>query len=504
MKNRLSLKTLLLLFTVTVAVLLSSCAKPAKGTASSSAPEASSIEVSIEASSEAEATSEPEVASVAGSKAPAASSKAAAVSRAAVSTSGPTVGVPSFKTTQAIHDIGMCVTDVLYDRDTADIVKKRCNLYKDYGLRTIRIATLWGAVEPREGVFNNPPEERYLKWYTENGLRLKIILGTTSVIPSWYFSRYPDCYMVNDEGKKALGTITYLLPGLRGKIDTAVDRMVKYYVDNGLIGSVDSMVIDMGTSGEGLYPPAWTQVPGGLLNPPVNAEKFWCYDPYMQADFKKVMQAKYKTIDAANKAWGKAYASFDALEVPKPGTVTGTMWNDVLTWYRQVKRDFMEENVKSYKKAVDKYTNGRVKLIIYIPGREIRDNEWQDAVNTGIGNDSIKLMADSRFIIDLAGKYGCYLQYTGAENVTEINFLVKYMYEKNLQNIPLFGENSGSYNVGKNMKRYVENLKQYGLAGIDITHSQWIHDTDHFSPTASHQSIKDNLQLLSAYLKTGL
>ena len=410
---------------------------------------------------------------------------------------------PETKMDQTIYNIGMCVTDLSAENDTAEVVRKRHELYKDFGLKTIRLATLWGAVEQREGVFNNPPDQVHLNWIKQNGMRLKLIIGAISVIPGWYLSRNPNATLVNDAGVKAASSVNYLLPGLHDKIEKAVDGIMKYYTETGLISIVDSIVVDMGPAGEPLYPPAWTQNPDWLTTDS-GPEHFWCYDAMMQADFRKVMQAKYKTIAAANKAWGQSYASFDSLAVPKPGTVKGTMWNDVLTWYRQVKRDFMEQNVITYKKVVDKYTKGRVKLILYIPGRDVRDEEWQQAVESGEGSDMVKLMADSRHVIDLAKKYGCYLQSTGAEGEGELRYIRYYMEKIGCGNIPLFGENSGGYNVGKNMKSYVSVLRRNGLAGIDITHDQWIRAADRFSPNEDYATIKENLGILSDYLKSAI
>ena len=430
-------------------------------------------------------------------------SSAAKSPAAASSESYERIQQPETVMNQAIYNIGMCVTDLSAENDTAEVVRKRHALYKDYGITTIRLATLWGAIEQREGVFNNPPDQVHLNWIKQNNMRLKLIVGAISVIPGWYLARNPNATLVNEAGNKAVSSVNYLLPGLHGKIEIAVDNVMKYYTTTGLINIVDSVVVDMGPAGEPLYPPAWTQNPDWLTTDS-GPEHFWCYDPMMQSDFRKSMQAKYKTVAAANKAWGQSYASFDAIAVPKPGTVKGVMWNDVLTWYRQVKRDFMEQNVITYKKVIDKYTGGRVKLILYIPGRDVRDEEWQQAVDSGEGSDMIKLMADSRFVIDLAKKYDCYLQSTGAETESELRYIRHYMETTNCGNIPLFGENSGAYDVGKNMKSYVSILRRNGLAGIDITHDQWIRAADRFSPNENHATIKENLGILSDYLKRGL
>ena len=410
---------------------------------------------------------------------------------------------PPISIDQAIYNIGMCVTDLGSQSVSKETFAKRCQLYKDFGLVTIRTGTLWGDVERKEGEFLPPTDQQHLYRIRENGMRIKLILGAVSVIPDWYLAQYPDAMMVNEEGGKAISSVTYLIPGLQEKIEAGIDYILSFYKQSGLLDLVDSIVVDLGTSGEPIYPPAWTQTPNGLYEPS-GPEHFWMYDPYMQADFKKVMQEKYGTIEAANEAWGQNYPSFETLEVPKPGTVKGTMWRDVLTWYRDVKREFIDQNVQTYKRVVEKYAGDRIKLILYLPGRDVRDSQFEEAVASGEGNDMVKLMADSRFIIDTAVKYGCWLQCTGAEDETELRYIKSYMKEIGCEDIPLFGENSGGYNVGADMKRFIDKQMRNGLAGVDITHDQWLHEDDGYSPNKYYDKIKENLLLFSTYLKAGM
>ncbi len=407
--------------------------------------------------------------------------------------------VPAFSRQESIYHIGMCVTDLCTRRDSDDIMRKRMALYKELGLKTVRTTIAWSTMEPEEGQWQAPPEEWYLQHIADSGLRIKLILAAVSCIPRWYLEKYPEAVLINDAGEKAISSVTYLMPGLRPLLDNAVEHMLQYLADSGFLSAIDSIVVDMGPAGEPLYPPAWTQNPNWLTTPS-GPEHFWCYDPLMQADYRRTMEEKYGTIAAANAAWGTAYPSFEELAVPKPNTVKGTMWNDLLTWYRDVKRDFVDANAASHKRLIERYTNGRVTPILYIPGSDVRDEEWRRCVEEGDGTVMVKLMADSRFIIDTAVKYGCYLQYTGAENVPEIIYLKRYMEDIGAGSIPLFGENAGGYDIGKNMDTYVDALIEHHLQGVDITHDQWIHAPDHFSPNEHYALIKDSLARLAAYL----
>ena len=64
---------------------------------------------------------------------------------------------PPISIDQAIYNIGMCVTDLGSQSVSKETFAKRCQLYKDFGLVTIRTGTLWGDVERKEGEFLPPP-----------------------------------------------------------------------------------------------------------------------------------------------------------------------------------------------------------------------------------------------------------------------------------------------------------------------------------------------------------
>ena len=64
---------------------------------------------------------------------------------------------PPISIDQAIYNTGMCVTDLGSQAISTESFAKRCQLYKDFGLVTIRTGTLWGDVERKEGEFLPPP-----------------------------------------------------------------------------------------------------------------------------------------------------------------------------------------------------------------------------------------------------------------------------------------------------------------------------------------------------------
>jgi hypothetical protein len=368
------------------------------------------------------------------------------------------------------------------------------------GVRSVRFDVSWGDVEPSKGKINTPAGKlNTFKLFQKSGLRVKLIAGTIMAPPAWFLNSTPGSRLVDEDGRQSINTISYWLPGLTEYTEQAAGKIFTMLKENGALDLVDTVVVDMGPAGEPLYPPAWTQIADGL-DVPAGDEKYWCYDAGAQKDFVLKMREKYRTIEAANAAWGKQYASFDALSVPKPRTVTGTMWNDVLTWYRDAKRAFVEKQIQAFKRVSEAYSGGRIRLLLYIPGSDVRDEWWDEAVRTGDGNVNVKIMADSKFMIQMAKKYNCLLQYTGVENEIEVAHLRDYMDKNGYGDIPLYGENAGSYECAKDPLLLARIIKQYRLAGIDYTHTRFLFKEDKKTPSEIMEPFRQAVAEISDYL----
>ena len=354
--------------------------------------------------------------------------------------------------------------------------------------------------EPQEGQTVDIGSHPYVLAVKEAGLRIKLILGTIMGVPDWYLAKYPGSKMKNNIGVDSLGTPCYFVPHQREDFCRALNGMMASMAQSGVLDVVDTLVVDCGPAGEPLYPPAWTQQADGLDNPSFD-EYFWGYDTYSQQNFRESMQEKYGTIAAANAAWGKSYGSFDQVEVPKPGNGGGGIWEDYLYWYRDAKRDFVTAQVELYQKLVNEYSDGRIKLILYIPGSDTTDEVFQQAVESGDGGGGVRVMADSRFLIDTAKKYGLYLQYTGFENASQTKYLRDYMDASGAGDIPFFGENAGGYDAVKNGATLVNIIRQNGMAGIDVTHSRWLFDNNTVQPSKAFDRFKKSMDKLINYLQ---
>ena len=418
--------------------------------------------------------------------------------------SGKILDRPKCRMNETIYRTGLCVseTHAFYLGNVEDM-HKRLRLYKEVGFNTIRVETGWGGIEPREGEFVTPACDTYFRAVKEEGLRFKMILGTVMAPAGWYNEKYPGNRLVDHNGRECTGSPSFFAPHLREYLTRALDHMFQYLADADLLDSVDTMVVDFGPAGEPLYPPAWTQIPNGL-DDPSGPEVFWGYDKYSQENFRETMRLKYQTIEEANAAWEQDFRSFDEVVVPKPRTVRGRYWEDYLIWYRDAKRDFIVDQVKMFKAAIMKYSGGRIRPLMYIPGFNIRDDVWQEAVETGDGMGQVRIMCDSLFLVDTARKYGCDLQYTGFENDYESRYLRRYMDLSGAGYIPFYGENAGGYDAVQYSRRLLDIIRETGMAGIDVTHSRFLFEEDGITVIKNIDLIKQAIKELQAYMKAGM
>jgi hypothetical protein len=358
----------------------------------------------------------------------------------------------------------------------AEVIQKRFDLYKQAGFDMLRVEGLGGHMVQPDGSLRDPAGLPSLLIARDSGFRLKLNLSTYGQA-GWYFTAHPEAGMINEDGGRA-ERLAYWAPGLRPRVELATAKVLQYMHDHGLFKNVDLIAPDMGPASEPIYPAAWTQQ--GLASKP--GEAFWFYGPQAQAAFVQAMQAKYGTIAAANAAWGApAFASWDAVTIPPPGTRPGPLWNDLLTWYRDTKRQFIVWNLENFKRQLARYPEAaKIKLLLYVPGTHYTDEEWRQAVATGNGNAHIRLMCDSAFLIDTAVKEGAELQYTGFENEPEDRYLSAYLRDHGYT-VPLWAENGegASPQTGK-LTRIFQELP---WAGIDYTHTNHAFAEDTVTPS---------------------
>jgi hypothetical protein len=177
------------------------------------------------------------------------------------------------------------------------------------------------------------------------------------------------------------------------------------------------------------------------------------------------------------------------VKIPAPGTRPGPFWADVLTWYRDSKRDFILWQLHDYQAMMAKYLPKPVPIIIYVPGKDYTDADWNAAVASGAGDTPIKLMCDSKFLIRTAAQEHCWLQYTGL-NDPEVKHLRDYMHENGFDAVPLWGENAEPAKGHCFPLQMAAIVIKYGLYGLDFTHSKNVFEEDRITPNAVFPQLK--------------
>jgi len=370
--------------------------------------------------------------------------------------------------------MGCCITDPTHFWNDSEVnIRRRFDLYKSAGIDTIRTGAEWRDLEgEKEGQWKNDALLRYFKLIKEYNFRVKFIVGVLQGPPGWFLDQHPDAQITDENGGHSRNTVSFWYPNLHRVVDEKTRGIFEFLKKAGIAENVVEVIPSFGPAGEPIYPVPWT------LGPKFPNQTYWCYDEHAQADFRARMRGKYGTVDAANRAWGTKFASWDDVKVLKPGEQPGTYWNDVLTWYRDTKRSFIEWQIDHLRK----YAGRGAKVVLYIPGTAYTRQEWDEAVRTAKGSDNIKAMSDSMFLIDIAAKKRCWLQYTGCENGPEVERLCDYLDEHGYKGIEMWGENAGNSYAAGDPLHLADVITQNKLWGLDYTHAHYAFEKDGVTP----------------------
>ncbi len=373
-------------------------------------------------------------------------------------------------------------------------LRERFNFYKMTGVNILRVELSWRNLEKQEGVWDeNEGIFDYLRIAKEYGFRTKIILGVIMDPPQWFFDKYPASKFIDQNGRTTPNCFSFWYPDLKNVITEKSDKMVAMLKSKNLWDNVDFIIPALGSAGEPIYPPLWT-LPAGFTS-----QTFWCYDDNAQLSFREYAKSKYITVDDANQTWSTTFASWDEVEVLQPGTKPGPYWNDVLTWYRDFKRSYIEwqtQQAQSYVAGTSK------KLLVYIPGVEYTESGWNSAVQTGRGNDDIMVMADSKFLVDLAAGKNYMLQYTGMNNENEVKKLRQYMDSK-AYTTEMWGENVGNAGGASDPEDLARIIVENKLFGLDYTHGKYMFEEGTLIPNENMESLKKAYKTIQDYWAKG-
>ena len=351
----------------------------------------------------------------------------------------------------------------------------RFDLYKKIGIGTLRVSVGWWDQETADGVWRSPSHLQYLKQAIKNGFRFKMQVGTISMPPDWFLAAHPDAQLLNQENVPSHSDIAYWYPGLHDLIAMKSERLFSILGEQNLFAAIDYIFVDSGPAAEPIYPANWTLDPS-FANRPTS---FWFYDRDAKPDFQTAMRKKFnEALSTANQSWGTSFPRWSDVRIPEVGTHPGEMWNDVLIWYRGAKRKFVVWQIANYKSQLERHAGIRLpQLVLMIPGSHIPAEKWRHAVSEGRGDISVMLMGDSEYLIEVATKSGCWLQYTGIENAREVEYLRNYMKESKILT-PMWGENGGSLEAASNPDQLFDVVHRNNLYGLEYINVGFLFEND--------------------------
>ncbi len=359
----------------------------------------------------------------------------------------------------------------------ASVWARHFGVYAGAGAAAIRVQTGWSDQQYSNGAWRNATTLPYMQAAIAHGLNLSIDLETIAAPPAWFIDADPDARLVDQNGLTTeYQTISYWYPGLAAMIHAKTDMMLSMLSGAGILPSVSSLTVSLGPADEPLYPPQWTVGDGSV------APGFWCYDVHAQADFIVQMTAKYRTIAAANAAWGTTYTSFAALSVPKPGTVPTAEWADVIAWYRTAKRAFVAWQIADTAAELAKWAPTHTPtLVVPIPGEHVSGAELADALATESSSDpAIVQMNDTEFVLDMAAQNHAAAHFTGMPDMPELEFIRAYIrgrgYEAN--GMLLSAENVGNVGVATDAAEFTAEALALDLDGFDYLYGSALFASD--------------------------
>jgi beta-galactosidase len=189
---------------------------------------------------------------------------------------------------------------------------------KATGFNTVKCWVDWATAEPKPGVFDFDRLDLLLKLAQQRGLQVIVQIYTDSA-PDWVGARYPDGRFVDRSG----ATITsQSAPG--------------YCIDHAGVRREIVKFLEALSRDANRFPAlygwdVWSEP--HVINWaefPYLASPEFCFCPSSQAQFRRWLEAKYKTLDALNAAWYRRFESWEEVQPPRFSTILS--YADYLDW----------------------------------------------------------------------------------------------------------------------------------------------------------------------------
>ncbi len=246
--------------------------------------------------------------------------------------------------------------DVLGDfsalESSLDAMNDLAPLARVLGFTSIESYVTWKRLEPRrEGEFDFGFYDAVVKKLAEYDLKWfpLLIVGSGYALPDWFLQSKEYVGFVCLEHGLTNSIQSIWNPWHKRHVTRFLQAFGQHYAPMGVLEGV--RLGPSGNYGESQYPAS-----GGWA---AKGEKmhlhigWWAGDRYGQADFRRWLQEKYKTIAALNEAWESDFRSFDDIKLVLPAAML-SRWQrlDFTAWYTDSMTDWCEWWAKEARRAL--------------------------------------------------------------------------------------------------------------------------------------------------------
>lgn len=216
-------------------------------------------------------------------------------------------------------------------------------LYRMLGFTCVESYVTWQTVEDEgEGQWDWSHWDRQVEILEHAGLQWAplLVCGPAYSLPKWFreSERSVPYVCLEHGGRSKIQSLWD--PQFRCWVDRFIKAFAERYRERGVVALVRLGVT--GIYGETLYPSGpdsgWAFKVAGPYH---NHTGWWAGDPLAVADFRRCMQQRYGSLAELNRAWGTAYASFDAVAPLLPVDAPSRRARlDFVNWYEQCMTDY--------------------------------------------------------------------------------------------------------------------------------------------------------------------
>ncbi len=220
-----------------------------------------------------------------------------------------------------------------HGRDDVDKIKKVMDVTAPI-TTNFEVRASWNEVEALPGAYDFSEIDALLRHAKERGIAVQLFISFHA--PEWV----PSHYTQNPEGQ-IFGHNTYLFHGAR--LNTFQSPVIR----SAAIRFVENLVSHCRND------PALASYYILIEHPGEASYKGWFegFDPFTLGNFRKAMEAKYRTVKAANQAWKTSFKAFDDVMPPVHGAkAANVFWLDWISFREESVDEFIRENVQEIRK----------------------------------------------------------------------------------------------------------------------------------------------------------